>query len=436
MAPHSSNICATLVLASLVVVPLGAGCGEPSNPESIGPSLETETDGNLGDTGDYCLLFPDVPGDPPSGWTHRCEGDLSVHFSANVTSHGSQSFDFDFYFGDPFQPDDPDDSFANPKVMACCSPMDPPDPNNEEWANAPHYKACFHDMIEQGCRSLVFRLRQAADDLSVGGGQVEDLADWIAEHQQECREAFYLSVLQWEYSPEEPWLELEATWNLPDGTVLNGWPSLSNIDIALVSSPPNRVYNARLPPDPADWQECGSQYENNDNIFAVADDPIDDFVLESGSVDLLGPKIGDEFVVGSAPLASARTLCDLCSTLSHVPDGDDRIIDYLLLDAIDAEVGTSVETLTLDRTRIQLYEPLTAVKSGRDQWTIAAGKASFVVSGFAEGEAGLVMVPNSTAIDLKWSSSLGWRILPFELEYTDATAETWTITIGTLTWEE
>ena len=439
------------ILITLVAAPsFLTGCGEPQNPATI--NFDTDTDGNItspGGTGsggpfEYngCLPFPV---DNQFGYIHRCEADLSAHFSADVQG-GAQEFDFDMYVGDPspILPDDPDDNFENPKVMACCGEpldLDMNDPDYlEDWANSDHYRACFHDFIEQGCRSLVFRMREAADELGVvAQSKLNNLADWIAANQQECFDTFWPTVEAWNYSfPAEEWLELTGTWQLPDGTVGNGWNGLTNIEISLDSSPPNRIYSAALPENQADWVQCESQLDNNDNSFLIADDPIDEFILSSGSVDLEGPPLvpQGEPVTGSASFKALNTNCDLCSTLSHAdtPGTNDKVVDYLLLDIEQAEVGTSTQTLNLDRARIMLYEPEAAVKTGPQKWTIQKGKATFLLSGIAEGDAGIVSATNDTRIDLKFSFFLGWRILPFDITYQDASGQTWTVSVGTLDW--
>jgi hypothetical protein len=50
-----------------------------------------------------------------------------------------------------------------------------------------------------------------------------------------------------------------------------------------------------------------------------------------------------------------------------------------------------------------LYEPAFALKTASFKWTIRAHDATLLLSGVAEGEAGVVSATNSTAIDLKYS---------------------------------
>lgn len=69
-------------------------------------------------------------------------------------------------------------------------------------------------------------------------------------------------------------------------------------------------------------------------------------------------------------------------------------------------------------------------------YTVAAGKAPFLVAGKADGEEVTLPVTNSTAITATQASSGEWIFNSFQIQYVDDSSNTWTVTVNSSTWLE
>ena len=420
------------MIGALAVMP---ACGEeqPADIEGATDGYDTAPGG----TGEWdgCLYEPE---EPYHAWRHRCEGIGQVRFAFDVV--GAPGYDneqlahsVNLFFGG----DSPSfkDSYEKPNVMACCSPVD----DEEDLEMQPHYKACYHDMAENGCYSIWNQLKQAKKEAPVlARPQIQQIIDWFAAHTQDCYEEFWLESGASTYEandPSDPPFILNHTWQLPSSAeTLN----IKNIEIEVSNL---SITDAKLPADPNDWLMCESQKDNNAVSFLETDpDDGDVFELWDGSVELEGPDLGKGVISGFSYLRGTALGCDLCSLISTEFTEVGVTVEALVLDTEDpTEISdrSGSESMWLDEARIALYAPVHAQWRSANTISIPAGGATFVVSAMADGEMGMVTTTNATAIELELveppelPSAWYWELKPFTLPYRDASDETWEIEVKT-----
>lgn len=445
MRPPRKSItaCEPILSASAALM---IACGNSPIAE-IQPNL-TETDGNheeagdgggggssIGDSSDPdpwyngCLHFPTV-----GAWAykHKCNGYASLNLTFEIENSiiydGDYSYPWiiTFGFGE-------DASWDKPNVMACCEPEDP---ELFQVDHPLHLRACYHDFVENGCISLIERLRSLKNDDGVPNlakPQLDEIANWLAEHQQECRDQFWLASGASMFDPGAgdsalPEAFPDHIWQVPKETFY-----FKNIEAAVIAP---TILGAYLPPDPEDWQTCESQKENNSILFIEAGpDPIFTFELVSGDGELIGPQLTGGQAAGSATFASVGTGCSVCSYLGFTSSGPK--LDALVLDSYGTtEISRPTGSTILDTFRIALYSPVEATTVGSNTWRILAGTATFVISSMSGDDVGLLSVTNDSEIDIEIDGSTSeWVIHPFELHYTDALSLGWVISISELRFE-
>jgi hypothetical protein len=290
----------------------------------------------------------------------------------------------------------------------------------------------------KGCRSLVTRLREAARAFTAGHPartQLNEIADWIAQHQQDCYEEFWVESGAATFQPDEiapgvPEFFPNHTWVLPSGAETT---YIRNIELSLENP---WITDVILPQDVGDRLTCESA-EDNDHVSFLDHDPDLGFSydLESGTVTVAG-MWGEDFVMASAEFASADNDCDLCSFVSH--DAAEGQIHALVLESeAPADVSwTTTELFQPERFRIALYAPIEVEQVGWEHYRAPAGSAMFVLS-YLDGDfAPILIAENYTAIDIKrpvWEQP--WEIQAFTIKYVDSSENEWGIYVSKLTFE-
>ncbi|MBK8238796.1 MAG: hypothetical protein IPK74_24990 [Deltaproteobacteria bacterium] len=136
--------------------------------------------------------------------------------------------------------------------------------------------------------------------------------------------------------------------------------------------------------------------------------------LDSGSMVLSGTVAG-QHVGGDGDLLGTLNGCtsDRCSQMAFAmqPSGVASLKEFVAISLAAAEVGTSAEQVTLDRYRVELWEPAVGTHTSFASMVIPAGKAQFVVSTSSDEACYGVIGVNETQIQLQkvrdayWSSS-------------------------------
>jgi hypothetical protein len=414
-------------------------CGESEyeKPVHDTDSIDTSPGGSGGPV-DGCIYSP-VEGQ--YGYVHQCEGavNLVAHAFVDHPEIGEVAKPFQAVFG--FY--ESDDEYEMAKVMSCCEPLPNPTGGDhlvEDLVHEPHYKNCMWNMLKQMCRSIPVEIERIRDEVPVllvsPRKQLRALANDIKENRQnECVQAFWSAVAAWD--PSDPNnqtddLWLEGSWQVPTESA---WEDIEDIEFTMGNpGSTSRILGIWLPEQSSDWRTCEGPGDN-DNVFLLEAGPDEGEVwdLLSGTASVEGPVIGRDVVTGSSDLASANTSCDLCSILAHDIDGNDMVIEALVLDSADAtEVGTTQDSIILDHVRIALYSPLVP-RRGSGNWVVGAGEAMFVITATSDGETGVVIGRNKGSFEVsEWQTAPIIWIEAFEIEYEDSSEETWTLTVGPL----
>lgn len=123
------------------------------------------------------------------GFKYQCEGSVAVDVLVEHPFEGSPETGFlELTFG----PDEAGDSYADPLVMACCPWYHEHDPYCEQ----PHERACWIDLVEQGCKSMPSRIEAFAHEHFPGAlnaakrGAILQIADYVGDNQVACVQAF------------------------------------------------------------------------------------------------------------------------------------------------------------------------------------------------------------------------------------------------------
>lgn len=404
-----------------------AACTDPGSPEPVeygtstgglfddggAASTAAGADGGADTTGGgphetLACLVDDDPEGLEFGYRFQCDGQFTVRAELMYTGGNfdeSMSFTFGHEMGD--------DSYADPLVMACCRAVDP----DAESCDEPHFKACAIDLVEQGCLSMGPSIETEANKHSgIVKEKMNQVAKWINTHQDECRDAFFVDTglqgadVGCEYP--EPYTFLEnAVWVADHGVS----------DISPVTLTVSGVEIFDYFPDP--WFEpddepaqCWSDDHNNMIFFAQAGDGPGDTKLKlaSGSMVLSGSVEGQS-IRGDGDLLGTLSGCtgDDCSHMAFAmqSNGVASLNELVALSLAPAEVGTSMETVTLDRFRVELWDEAVGSHTNFTSVVIPAGKAQFIVSTSFDNACYGVIGVNETQIQLQkvrntyWSSS-------------------------------
>lgn len=446
--PVHSIFSSSSSLTSLAAIGLlaASGCTEPGSPADVpieitatGGIGDGDTAGDGGDADDgldetgsgpsespECLFDPD-----PDffGYKYQCVGGFTVKIEVNDLDPEFLIVDF----GSATSPD----SYDEPHVMACCPEYEGP-PCAE-----PHAQACVVDMIEQGCKSLVPRLEELAEDRPLLKEPILKTAEWIAKasSQAACIQAF---VFDTGVGDTVPSCDANNNTVFPydgavDGAMWSFDPDTTTLVDSVVLTIENpEVFDWTAPGDPPQPEQCESSGDNDHLFFLEIDPTIGDVKvsLAGGSVTLVGPVLGGEKISGNATLASTGTQCaaPYCShaawTLGPSGDGDLHSMSFYSKGASD--VGTSAEEVTVDSFQIHLFTPAKGTVS-QGKLTIPAGEALFVVSASSLDESRWLSAWNSTAIEIRPVRGY-WSISTFTIDYEDASGDVWDMDLAPSTW--
>ncbi len=356
------------------------------------------------------------------GYRYQCSGRLEATIEFNG---GSESIIVDY------GPSTEGDTYAEPKVMACCPPI------GVDWpCEEPHIQACVVDALAQGCKSLATRLEEYGDDLGPAGEEAANkAADYIATHQQDCFDAFAVNTgitgtkpacdAANNNDPHFPDLAIGAWWSFdPPGL-------LDDVKITVTNAESFDVFPWTSDPEyPGD--ECRSS-EDNDHVV-LSEVPLglgpDDFTtLFHGQVEVRGRTL-----IETALLASTRTGCSGdCSRLAIVGPAGAKRLSYLLA---RGDAPTSVGGVDVDAFRAELVGEEPANNLGSRGYEIAPDSAVFAISGRALGNSALVGVTNYTPIRFRPGHLAGsWDIDPIQLRYTDARGNVYDFFLGASRWQ-
>ncbi len=376
-------------------------------------------------------IFPEAP---HTAIQHQCNGYGNTKVYFDVVGAGNENGSYELQglvsFGGTAATDE---SYENPKVMACCAPAFD---DEDDLEGTQHYKACFNDFAQAGCKGIWTQLMAAKEADGVGPIKelnIQSLADWVATHQQECYEAFWVTsgAKDWVSQNVNDELELNYIWELPSSADTTNF---TNIKIEIWSG---FIFDVNLPPDPEDWIVCESQ-QDNDHVSIVEGVPSNGNVFELyyGDAALTGP--GSPPLGGSSEFTSANTACSHCSIISTEETLDGVWVHSLVLDTADAvAIDAGMTTMTLDNARIALYAPVLATEVGSLYYEIGVGEAMFVVSALESGAATVETTLNSRTIELEWEPTLTspfgtWTVSPLSFTYTDDNSAEWTLETGSL----
>ncbi|MCX4242963.1 hypothetical protein [Paraliomyxa miuraensis] len=384
----------------------GAGTGNAPDEMGTGP---TPVDG-------YCLFDPK---DDRYGYRYQCGGVVLVDVVVEHAFAGSPEMAFlEFVFG----PKVDGDSYSDPLVMACCPWYDLDEPHCAQ----PHERACWIDVIEQGCRSMVDKIEAYAHDAFPGAlntakrTAVLKVAEYVDEHQTDCVTAFrddtdIATVLQL--------CDVENNGAVDFGDMLeNGvWsfdpPGLvQNVELTVYSA-----WMSTLHPigddEPAPLT-CSSADENDATRFVEVDPPPETVVLRlasGGGASLIGPS-----AEGAAALDTTSTLAITSGALENLAlhSGATTIVAYGM-------------EIPIEGLHLRLWERASGVAEG-STLTIAPGAARFSAGVSALGESRHRWVTNATPIVVAHDAE-GWASSGFAIEET-VDGEPWMVVIAAARW--
>lgn len=407
--------------------PVTATAGFDSSGAGDGDGADEGLDDTGGDpvlAQDECL-FNDDP--PRHGYKYQCVGQFSIEIAVN-------DFDPEFLSVNFGQADSPD-SYEDPHVMACCPPIGSPPCEN------PHLQACTIDMIEQGCKSLVARLEEFANDRPLFREPLLETANWIARSssQQACLQTFLFDTA---VATTEPSCNDESNSVFDFTAALEGvtWtfdPDTTNIiDRVELTILNPEIWDAKSPIDPP--ETCISSGDNDHLSFLETDPTIGDFKanLSEGTLALAGLTSDGAHLDSQALLSSAATSCvaPRCSHATWSLGGSDGELNAMsLFSHQPVQLETPMGILTLDSFQFNLFAPARGMVSG-NALTIAAGEALFIASGQALGEQRWITVSNATPIQVHATQG-GWSIEGFTIDYQDAAGDILEVTLPSSTWD-
>ncbi|EDM74865.1 hypothetical protein PPSIR1_20074 [Plesiocystis pacifica SIR-1] len=329
------------------------------------------------------------------------------------------------------------EDYLESKVMACCGPHDPQLP----LADQPTYaENCMLDLRQQVCMSISAGLESAIESGDIPKlKETVDLQNWIADNTTACMKGL-------EDTNDSP-TGLKAKWEIPPA----GTPwdesdfDIQDVYVEVILANLSDLYR---PPAIEGAPICDSLNWNRDHLFERGLPPSGpgiDAVLESGAGMMLGPVIDPE---SGTPLQLGTTFASLdtsctgldCSRLSLSADASTNTwsLDELRLipePRLTAEVAG--QTIVVEQSRIELYgdaKGQLGMAGGVSEYRLAAGDAQFVVRAEVAGEMVMLFAHSSTDLVAVSDSAGGWELQPFELVYTDAQGDAWTMTVSATQW--
>lgn len=427
-----------------------AACSDPASPDNINPEdvAATETDGlssasageTEGDTdsgsggGDATgsgepqpvqggCLFSDEQAEELNvyGYRYQCKGFFEYQIRAGNTEETIR-----INYGEGIE----GESYEEPRVMACC-------PAYAEGYDCeqPHSQACMVDLVEQGCKSIVYELNAEANK-SIGARKEALLkaANHVAENQEACFEAFAVkpglfvdqacdkdntSVVEYDR------VSVGASWTFdPPGII-------PEVTIEILDSELQDIFPWFG--DPGFPGESCTSSEENDHMGLLELDPTDPvFELKYGSAEVRG-----DGVIDKADLDSEKTACgEHCSAISITEDPILKTAEINWMLALGRQ-NQIVDGVQVEKFRAELQGPIHAVSDGDGSYKIEAGDALFALSGSTMGGRAIVYAPNKRAMYFRpGKSGRDWNVDPIQLVYENpAESETFEFFIGATVWE-
>jgi hypothetical protein len=379
-----------------------------------------------------CLVDDDPEG-LELGYRFQCDGQFTIRAELTYTG-GSFDEPVPFTFGHEMG----DDPYEDPLVMACCRSIDPA----EESCGLPHWKGCAIDLVEQGCLSMGPGIETEANKHSgVVKDKMNQVAKWInsEEGQEACRQAFFIDTglrdAEVGCSEPDPYTFIEgAQWVADHGVS----------DVSPVTLTVSSVEIFDFFPDPwfepdDDPVQCSSDDFNNMIFFAqTGDGPGDTKVeLDAGSMILSG-SVDGQHVGGDGDLLGTLNGCtgDECSHMAFAMQstGIASLNELVAISSAPADVGTSTETIALDRFRVELWETAIGSHTSFTRVVIPAGKAQFIVSTSSDNACYGVIGVNETQIQLQKVRDTYWSSSSFTILHYDGDNEPWELVVMPSRW--
>ncbi|MEM9454641.1 MAG: hypothetical protein AAGF11_10715 [Myxococcota bacterium] len=417
------------------------GCTDPASPgdpdwivtasgTATGDANDSAADGQADDSGggpspvEGRCLFDDDKAEANNvfGYRYQCRGRLEVDIQFDDNSEP---------IAVDYGPSIEGDSYAEPKVMACCPPVEA-DPACAE----PHSQACVIDAIEQGCKSIAVRLEEFAQDLDPASKEAAlKAANYIATHQPDCAQAFAISTgitttppgcdANDNSDPDFAELAIGASWSFdPPGL-------LDDVTITITNAEQQGVFPWKSDPE-YPGEECLSADFNDHVVLSELPPGLgpDDFTtLLDGGVEVRGPTL-----LETTTLASAATGCsEACSRIAIVQTADTARLRYMLG---RGDAPTTVGGMAIDAFRAELVGEVDAVNLGSDGYEVPRASAVFALSARAVGSSALVGVTNYTPIRFRPGRVAGsWDVDPVQLRYTDHKGDVYDFFVGATRWQ-
>lgn len=412
--------------AALLAATVAASCGDDAGIPD-GPVLSTgfvDDDGSIpppggaDETGEGSGVSAHCLYDPKPlihAYRYQCAGSIFLDLVVTHPFEGSPETEpFELTSGQGVDGDE----YLDPLVMACCPEYDVDMPN----CGQPHERACFVDLIEQGCKSMVAKLEDFAHERFPGlsnapkRNAVLEIASYVRDHQAECVAAFRddTGIAAMPASCDEDLngpgytsLLEDGYWSFdPDGLV-----ELVEIDVAQAE------WHGLFPigPDTGTLAECSSADDNDDVMFLELDPATGSKALHliAGSVHLVGP--GAE---GTGELGSTSTLAV----------GPESLQNLALHSAGAAMIVAGDATLPVDTLHVRLWDRAHA-EVERQTLTVQPGEARFVVSATALGHNAVQTASNATPITITRGAD-GWRTSSFILAHGE-----WSLVVAPGRWQ-
>lgn len=395
----------------------GSGAGEG---ETASDSSADETGGGaipVPIDGDTCL-YDDLGEDGVYGYRYQCAGRIDLDI---VIVHAFDDSPVPFFFELPFGQGVANDSYDDPLVMACC----PWYRDHELNCDQPHERACFIDLVEQGCKSMIGKIEDFAHDQFPGvldaakRRAVLKVADYVRHHQGDCTAAFRedTGILAQQPMCDEdgnsvgyPSMLEDGEWSFdPDGPV-------ELVEISVAQAEWQGLYP--IGADDLATQICQSADENDDVMFLEVDPAPGSTILHlvAGSVALQGPG-----VEGTGELGTASVVAVAPASLENLA----------LHSAGVGVVVTDGATVPVEAFHVRLWDRARAEVEGRTL-TVQPGDARFAVSVTALGHDAVQTATNATPLVLMHGAD-GWSTSPFTIA-SQYHGETWTLAVAPARW--
>lgn len=409
-------------LVALVIASCGDDAGIPDgtvlstgfvdDDGSIPPPGGADETGDGAGVSPHCLYDPDPV---MHGYRYQCAGSIDLDLVVTHPFEGSPEVEpLELPFGQGVEGDD----YADPLVMACCPAYDPAVLN----CSQPHERACFVDLIEQGCKSMVGQIEDFAHDRFPGVGNaakrtaVLKIADYVRDNQAECVAAFrdetgiaampamcdqdgngpgYTALLEGGY------------WSFdPDGLV-------SLVELSVARAEWHGLHP--LGPDDGPLEECESADDNDDVMFLEVDPATGSTILHlvAGSVGVVGPG-----ATGTGELGST-------SALAVGP----RSLENLALHSAGAAMVTAGEaTVPVEAFHVRLWDRAPADAEGQTL-IVQPGEARFAVSATVLGHHAVQTATNASPIVITHGAD-GWRTSSFSIAHRE-----WSLAVAPARWQ-